>query len=323
MIKTRVAVLRGGPSSEYEVSIDTGESVISALDPEKYQAVDVFIDRQGVWHVGGIPKQPKAALSGIDIVWNALHGEYGEDGKVQMLLENLGVPYTGSRAVPSAIAMNKALTKKSLVDSGVKCVQYRLLKKDDPLAGDPHGLFKIIPIPSVVKPVSAGSSVGVSIVRSFADIPAALAKAFDVDDDILIEEYISGKEATCGVVEDFRGEDIYALPPIEIIPADIHGFFSYDAKYGGGTREVCPCDLPEDVKREIERQAALVHRTLGLSHYSRSDFIVHPKRGIYFLEANTLPGLTKESLMPKALRAVGSDLSEFLDHVITIARKGK
>ncbi len=147
MTKTKVGVLRGGPSSEYEVSLNTGDSVLSSLNPEKYQPVDIFIDKKGVWHVSGIPRDPRKALAGIDIVFNALHGEYGEDGKVQTILESLGVPYTGSSVVPSAIAMNKATTKETLAKFGVKLAHHKVIRRDDPLADNPYELFKIIPMP--------------------------------------------------------------------------------------------------------------------------------------------------------------------------------
>ena len=321
-MKTRVAVLRGGPSSEYEVSLSTGESVLSSLDKEKYESLDIFIDKNGLWHLGGVPKKPKDALFGVDIVWNALHGEYGEDGKVQTILEKIGVPYTGSRVAASALAMDKAATKKALASVGVKLAHHKIFKKDDAIVSNFGELFKIIPNPSVVKPAAAGSSVGVSIVRTFFDLPEAIESAFAVADIIMIEEYIEGREATVGVVEKFRGKDIYALPAIEIIPPP-KDFFSYQAKYGGGSQEICPGNFSDETKNELEKLAAEIHKTLGLSHYSRSDFIVSPKRGIYFLEVNTLPGMTKESLIPKAIRAVGSDIPEFLDHVVSIARERK
>lgn len=318
MTKTKVAVLRGGPSSEYEVSLNTGESVLSSLDKEKYEPVDIFINKDGLWHLGGVPKKPETALLGVHVVWNALHGQYGEDGKAQEILEDIGVSYTGSGVAASALSMDKVATKKALAEVDVKLAGHKVFKKGDALVSNPSELFKIISNPSVVKPAASGSSVGVSIVRTFFDLPAALAAAFAVADVIMIEEYIEGREATVGVVEKFRGEDIYALPAIEIIPPP-SDFFSYQAKYGGGSQEICPSNFPDDIKKELARLAIEIHKTLGLSHYSRSDFIVHPKRGIYFLEVNTLPGLTKESLIPKAIRAVGSSLPEFLDHVITIA----
>jgi len=319
MTKKKVAVLRGGPSSEYEVSLKSGASVLDALDLEKYEPIDVFIDKNGIWHIAGIPKSPKAALSGVDVVFNALHGEYGEDGKVQKILEEIGVLFTGSDSATSKKAMNKVSTKKALTGLGVKMPYHIEIFKNDPRFKNTHEIFRAAPLPAVVKPIAAGSSVGVSIIHTFGELGGALDKAFAVADSIIIEEYIGGREATVGVIENFRGKDFYALPTIEIIPAPSQKFFDYAAKYGGASREICPSNFPSDIKAELERLAVFVHKTLGLSHYSRSDFIVHPKRGIYFLEVNTLPGLTNESLIPKALEAIGSSLPEFLDHIITIA----
>ena len=317
MTKTKVAVLRGGPSSEYDVSLKSGTSVLDNLNREKYEPIDIFVDKNGQWYIGGIQKKPEVALANIDVVWNALHGEYGEDGEVQKILDDIGVPYTGSKHLASALSIDKIKTKKTLANSGVKMAQHLELLKND--TKSLNEIFRVTPNPSVVKPVSLGSSIGVTIVRDFFDLQNALEKAFAVTDQIMIEEYIDGREATCGVIENFRGKDLYALPVTEIIPAPEHDFFDYEAKYGGGSKEICPSNFSDDTKGELERLAVLVHKTLGLSHYSRSDFIVHPKRGIYFLEVNTLPGLTKESLIPKAIEAVGSSLPEFLDHVITIA----
>jgi D-alanine-D-alanine ligase len=172
----------------------------------------------------------------------------------------------------------------------------------------------------VVKPVSAGSSVGITVVRTFFDLESALASALEHSDSVIIEEFIEGREATCGVLDNFRDEKHYALLPVEIIPHKDSTFFDYDAKYRGESLEICPGNFDEDTKRIIQEVAQSVHRELGLRHYSRSDFIVHPKRGVFFLEVNTLPGLTSESLLPKSVKAVGSSLPEFLDHVIMMAR---
>lgn len=321
--KIRVGVLRGGPSSEYDVSLKTGDTVIHNL-PDTYYPVDIFISRDGVWHMHGVEKSPTQILSSLDVVFNALHGAYGEDGKVQSILDHCGVPYTGSRSMPSAFAMNKDLTKKSLLPHGIKMAFHRLFKKGEVENLDHHELFRMIPNPAVVKPVSAGSSVGVSIVRSFEDLERALSSAFDHGDTVIVEEYIPGIEATCGVIDDFRGERHYTLLPVEIVPDTQHDFFTYQAKYGGGSRELCPSvSFPEQVTKTIQDYARKAHAGLGLRHYSRSDFIVHPKRGVFFLEANTLPGLTSESLLPKSLHAVGATLPQFLDHVITLARTGR
>jgi len=319
--KIRVGVLRGGPSSEYEISLKTGEAVLNHLPRDKYEAVDVFISTDGVWHIHGLPKNPHDALHTLDVVINAMHGEYGEDGKVQAILDHMKVPYTGSQAFASALAMRKDLAKQALKSTGIKTPYWKTVAKEEADTENLSELFRLIPHPSVVKPVGAGSSVGVSIVKTFADLEMALAKAFAVGDVAIIEEYIQGREATCGVIQDFRNEKTYALLPIEIIPASDRPFFDHQAKYEGKSEEVCPGNFEQETKAELQRLAKLVHEHLGLRHYSRSDFIIHPTRGIYFLEVNTLPGLTGESLIPKSLVAVGSSLPEFLDHIVTLARE--
>ncbi len=318
--KTRVAVLRGGPSSEYDVSLKSGETVLKNL-PSKYEGVDIFISKDGTWHLHGIEKKPADALKGIDVAFVALHGQYGEDGKVQGILQHIGIPFTGSESLPSAVAMNKDLTKKALTNlkGKIKLAAHKTFSREDIAAKGAHGVFREIALPSVVKPVSAGSSVGVSIVRVFFELEPALQNALAHADFVLIEEFIEGREATCGVLDDFRGEKHYTLLPVEIIHDKNSAFFDYAAKYGGGSIEICPGNFDEPTKQAIREAAKLIHQELGLRHYSRSDFIVHPKRGVYFLETNTLPGLTAESLLPKSVTAVGSTLSQFLDHVLTLA----
>ena len=170
----------------------------------------------------------------------------------------------------------------------------------------------------VVKYPCGGSSVGVSIARSFDELLSALEKTVSFSSKILIEECVIGREATCGVIDDFRNQKYYALPIVEIIPPIKNGFFDYDAKYGNETKELCPSNFDMRTKKEMEKMAVLAHNAIGGRHYSRSDFIVS-KKGVYILEINTLPGLTPQSLLPKALNAVGSSCSELIDHLITLA----
>lgn len=256
---------------------------------------------------------------GVDVAFNAMHGEYGEDGRVQRLLDSLAVSYSGSGALASATAFNKHLTKEAAKKLGVKVAHSVVVERGDPDALA-HKLFRSFPHPAVVKPVAAGSSVGVSLAHTFAELHHALEKVFAMSDRALVEEYIQGREATVGVVDDFRGESAYALMPVEIIPPPHHGFFSYEAKYSGETQELVPGNFTQAQKDVLLRMAKSVHEGMGLAHYSRSDFIVS-RRGVYFLEVNTLPGLTSESLFPKALKAVGSSLRDFLSHVISLAHK--
>lgn len=319
--KIRVGVLRGGPSSEYGVSLKTGEAVLNHLPRDKYEPVDIYISEDGVWHIHGLPKNEHDALHTLDVVINAMHGEYGEDGKVQSVLDHMKVPYTGSKAFESAVAMRKDLTKQALKGTGVKTPYWKTVSRDEMDIDRLAEIFRVIPHPSVVKPAGSGSSVGVSIVKNFSDLAPALKKAFAIGETAIIEEYIQGREATCGVIQDFRDEKIYALLPIEIVPAKDREFFDHAAKYEGKSEEICPGNFEQEVKAELQRLSKLVHEHLGLRHYSRSDFIIHPTRGIYFLEVNTLPGLTSESLLPKSLVAIGSSLPEFLDHIVTLARK--
>lgn len=319
----RVGVLRGGPSNEYEISLNSGAAVLSALKNnffDRYDAKDIFIDREGVWHVGGVATAPADALRHFDLAFNALHGTFGEDGKIQHFFETHQMPFTGSGSLGSAIGMNKAMAKKLLKQEGINVPYDREIPSDairrDVIAVS-RDLFNSFLMPAVVKPAASGSSVGVHVVRYYDDLPEALTDAAQHGDTVLIEEFIPGIEATCGVVEGFRGQELYALPPIEIRSAN--GFFDYAAKYAGQSQEIVPATFRDGVKKGIESLAQKIHRVLGLRHYSRSDFIIHPRRGIYVLEVNTLPGLTHESLMPKALRAVGSDTHEFVDHLIQLA----
>jgi D-alanine-D-alanine ligase len=327
-MRTVVGVLRGGPSSEYEVSLKSGATVLEALDKETYEARDLFIGRDGQWHLHGVPVLPERALRGVDVAFNVIHGEYGEDGQLQHILDATGVPYTGSDAFASSLAFNKHRTKEVVSQLGIKVPHSVLIDKEDAAHTDleqtAFNLFRSFPHPAIVKPAIGGSSVGASVVHTFHDLEPALHKAFTVSPKILIEEFVRGKEATVGVIDGFRNEKTYALMPVEIIPPQKHGFFSYDAKYSGETIERVPGNFTQNEKDELMSQARAVHEAMGLMHYSRSDFIVS-KRGIYFLEVNNAAGvgMTKESLFPKAIAAVGSKLSEFLGHVVELARKGR
>lgn len=318
MSKIRVGVLRGGPSNEYDVSLKTGATVLAQLPQEKYDPIDVFIDRQGTWHMRGRPLYPEEALEQVDVAFNAMHGSYGEDGQVQHLLEQLAIPYTGSSSLASAIGMNKLISKEKAKGAGVKIAYHIVLTPERPSETIASDVFRSFPLPWVVKPVTSGSSVGVTVAHTFAELVEGIENAFRHSEKIFIEDFVRGREATVGVVENFRNEEVYALPPVEIIPAPEHSFFNFEAKYAGQSQEICPGNFSLQEKRELERLAKLVHKELGLRHYSRSDFIVNPT-GIYFLEVNTLPGLTQTSLLPKSVHAVGSDLPQFLDHIVTLA----
>ena len=318
MKKTKVAVLRGGPSGEHEVSLKTGKSVIENL-PHKYVPIDVYIDKEGIWHIEGIPVKPEKVFADVDVVFNAMHGAYGEDGQVQQLLEHFKIPFTGSGALASAVGMNKILAKEVFKQHGIKTPLHTTIKLGEEIKDFSNRLFHSFPIPVVIKPNNSGSSLGVTIAKNIEEIEKGITEAFKHSDTVLIEEFIKGREATCGVVDKFRGKDVYSLLPIEIKKPKEAEFFDFNSKYNGQSEEICPGIFSQKEKDEIQKMAVAAHKALGLKHYSRSDFIVTPRRGVYILEVNTLPGLTSESLLPKSLKAIGCSFSDFLDHLITIA----
>lgn len=316
----RVAVLRGGPSAEYDVSMLTGASALLALRELGYTVKDIVITRQGEWLDQGFVRSPQQALAAIDVVFLALHGAFGEDGTVQRIVERLGIPFTGSRSFPSAVAFNKILTKEALRAHGVKMAAHRrvLETHSEDLEAEAAAITSEFGPQYIIKPVASGSSVGTMFVRDAALLPQALRDALSQSGEVMVEEYIRGREATCAVLEGYRGERVYSLPVIEIVPPEEAVFFRADVKYNGATQEIVPARFTYHEKAQIEELARFVHEQLGLSQYSRSDFILRDGKP-YFLEVNTLPGLTSESLFPKAMRAVGGDLKQLIQHLVETA----
>jgi len=317
MTGTVVAVLRGGPSSEHDVSLKSGHAVISALPEDMFTIRDIYIDKNGVWYERGRQTAPERVLSQIDVAFIALHGEYGEDGTLQRMLEMHGIPYTGSDSFSSKIAMHKVLAKERARELGLLTPKYHFVGENDDAEQAAAHIVRTFHQPVIVKPVSLGSSVGISIVGGYAPVLSAIQSLLP-HGGVLVEEVIIGKEATAGVVEGLRGEELYQLPPVEIIPPEEAAFFDKESKYNGTSQEIVPGRFSRTELNELMRQAAAMHTALGLRHYSRSDFIVSPK-GIYYLETNSLPGLTSESLLPKSLSAVGVSLPDFITHVLTKA----
>ncbi|MEX2341245.1 MAG: ATP-grasp domain-containing protein, partial [Candidatus Paceibacterota bacterium] len=294
MKNLRVAVLRGGPSQEYEVSLKTGRGVLDSLGRRDVSTIDILINKQGEWILNGFARRPEEVLAGVEVVFVALHGSYGEDGTVQRILERVGVPYTGSRSYPSAVAMNKILTKEILRSGRLKMPAHMRVSAQGTdmrrVAATIESLFG----PSyVVKPISGGSSIDTVIANGVHELIRALQTLLATHEDVMVEEFISGREATVGIVEGLRGQSHYVLPAIEIVPPNAHGFFDYEAKYNGQTEEICPGRFSLDEKTSLAEAALQAHNLLGLSQYSRSDFIIGKKGDIYFLETNSLPGLTE------------------------------
>jgi D-alanine-D-alanine ligase len=291
----------GGSSSEREISIQTGSGVMRALQSLEYDARSLDYDANFIDAIRTIDP---------DVVFIALHGPGGEDGQIQGILEFLGLPYTGSGIEAAALAMDKHLTKKLLAAEGLPTAAWDLFD----LSG---GTLPLLPgsldLPLVIKPRYEGSSSGVVIVNTHEEWTRAMIEASQRYPEILAEEFIGGREFTCGVL----GEE--ALPVVEIV-ANKDAFYTYEAKYGaGGSTHIVPARIDEDLAARMQMLALSVHRLVGLRDYSRTDFIVSREGRPYILEVNTLPGLTPTSLLPDACNAIGISYEALIDRLIHYA----
>ena len=343
-----IIVLTGGLSSERDVSFKTGGMVADALRGNGHRVIllDVFMgygDREeelsGIFEqadrfsveVDNIPevapdlaavrasrKDQSDCFFGpnviqmcrmADIVFMALHGENGENGKIQAAFDLFGIRYTGSGYLESAIAMKKEMAKKFFEGAGVPTPRAFTMKKaqrEDDVARLP------LPLPCVVKPGSGGSSIGVTIARDAAEFRVALDEGFRWEDELIIEQYVKGREFSVGVIEK------KALPVIEIAP--IEGFYDYKNKYKAGSAvETCPADLPEEVAAKMRGYAETVAEAIGLTTYSRSDFLMSESGELFCIEVNTLPGMTPTSLLPQEAAAGGMDYAALCEKIIEIS----
>lgn len=306
MGRLKVAVLMGGDSAEREVSLRTGEQILAALDADRYEAwpVDAAVLRH-------LATEPAASLFSErpDVVFVALHGPGGEDGSVQGLLDVLGIPYTGSGVLASALAMDKAMSKRVLAAVGVPVPWSRLIHSEADAARCDDA-----PLPLVVKPNRQGSSFGMTIVRDRAVLPEAAALALRYDCGCLLEEFVPGTEITVSVIGNRHPR---ALPVLEIVPRG--EFYDYASKYEvGGSEHVIPARITEAARETATRHAIACHETLGCRGMSRTDLIARGDEA-WVLEVNTIPGMTPTSLLPDAARAAGIAFPELLDHLIGYA----
>jgi D-alanine-D-alanine ligase len=295
----KIGVLMGGLSAEREVSLKSGAAVHKALLARGYNAVAVDVGRD----LSG-----RLAEEKIEVAFVCLHGRYGEDGAVQGLLELMGIPYTGSGVLASALAMDKVFAKKIFAASGLTITPYVVFRKGD--IPDPSMLPFGLPV--VVKPSREGSSVGVSIVKTAGDLPKALESAFSHDSEILIEKYVKGREIQVGILDE-KG-----IGAIEIVPKN--EFYDFEAKYTDGmATHIMPAPLPKDQYDELLGLGERAHAALCCSGYSRVDFIVTEGKEAYLLEVNTLPGMTALSLLPEIAQHAGIGFEELVERIIRSA----
>ena len=333
----RVTVLTGGTSAERDVAIASAVQVVGALRSRGHEVAVVDTAR------GYIPEADEATLlsglvgteppsiaqlqalerglllSGLanlavvrdaDVLFLALHGGRGEDGTIQTLLEMVGVPYTGSGRLGSAMAMDKDISKRLFQGAGVPTARWVMAPVAKARIESEFGW------PVVVKPSKQGSTVGLTVVKTAGEFDPAVALARQYDDEVMIEEFVPGRELTVGVL---AGR---ALPVGEIIPR--HEIFDYECKYTPGmSQEIFPADLPGGIANECGRLSLLAHEALKLGGYSRVDFRLTPSGELFCLEVNTLPGMTATSLLPQAARASGMDFPELCEQICRVARRGR
>ena len=316
-----MGVLRGGTSSEYDLSLKTGAAMMAALPEEKYETRDIFIDKAGFWHLRGAPADPSRILAQIDVVLNGLHGGVGEDGTVQRILDRHGVAYAGPRARPASFSNNKFRTYEIVRQAGI-AVPHSLVftvHNDMTTRDMARATFENFGPPYIVKPLHEGASLGVLLAHTIIELPEIIGEILDQFGAAIVQEFIHGEDARVGVIEGFRGQELYALPPAHMLRPEGKRFIDSAARREGSVQHVVPSNFSDSEKRSLEDAARLAHRSLGLSHYSRADFILsHGKP--YLLEVTGLPGLYAGAAFPQMLEAVGSSVPEFLEHAIALAR---
>ncbi|GAB6935522.1 D-alanine--D-alanine ligase [Calditerricola yamamurae] len=306
----RVVVLYGGDTAEREVSLRTGRGIMEALRAKGYDVV-------------GIDFRPtRECLARLvqlqaDVVYIALHGRYGEDGRLQGFLDLLGVPYVGSGVLASALAMDKARTKTLARQAGIRVAPDRVIRREELDRVTPAALAHELGLPLVIKPNREGSTVGLTVAQREEEIGSGLEQAARYDDTILVETFVPGVEVTVGVLGD---EQPVALPVIEIVPRR-NFYYDYESKYApGGSEHIIPARITPEAERKVREWAVEAYRLLGCQNYARVDFIV-PKDGSdpVLLEVNTLPGMTETSLFPDAARAYGLSYPDMVDRLIQLA----
>lgn len=301
----RVGVLMGGPSTERDISLKSGKAVFNSLKDAKIDVVALDIKNNDLSSNLRLIKNAR-----IDVAFIALHGRFGEDGAIQQILEDLGMPYTGSGVMASRLAMDKIASRRIFQVHGLLVPRYREIHRDgyhgqSILAGNHLGF------PLVIKPATHGSSIGLSIIDKPSEIGRAMDSAFSFDECVVVEEYIKGKEVTVGILDDMP------LPVIEI--RHRKRAFDYQAKYKSeATEYIVPAVLSKKTERAVKQSALLAHEFLGCEGFSRVDLIVKDNLP-FILEVNTIPGLTERSLLPKAAKASGFTFNRLCLHLLDLA----
>lgn len=322
-MKKKIAIVFGGYSSEYKISEKSARVIFEHVDRELFEPYMVEITRKS-WHVnlkgGGVSPIDKNKFTflneeveiGFDGVFITIHGTPGEDGKLQSYFDMIGLKYINSGVFGSALTFNKWACNSFLRAFGVATAKAILIRKGE--APNPIEIADEIGFPCFIKPNGAGSSFGVSKVKTLMQMPEAIAKAFEEDDEVVVESFISGREITCGLY--FDGNEIIPLPPTEIISQN--EFFDYGAKYNGESQEVTPAAISPEWTTAIQNTSKSIYRRLGLKGFARIDFMMTEEGSPFLIEVNTTPGFSEQSIVPQQIRAAGKDIKSVLSQLISL-----
>lgn len=309
-IQEHIGVLMGGISSEREISFKSGRAIVAALEKVPCAVSGIEINTEDEKQIMGLLKE-----EGVDVAFVALHGKFGEDGGIQEILERGGIPFTGSGAGASRMAMNKALTQKMLKENRLPVPAYGAVSQER-MEEKEEIIGKVGGLPVVVKPACEGSSIGITIVHEISQWQKALDAAFHYGGEVLIERYIQGKELTCGIL----GQE--ALPVVEIRPR--HPFFDFEAKYQKGMSEyIVPAQISSKATQQVQEIAREVFRVMGCADFARVDFILDEEGHPYVLEINTIPGFTQTSLLPMAAQEAGMNFTQLCLRILQMALRRK
>ena len=297
----------GGRSGERDVSLRSGKRVLDSLKSQGFKAIQLDADAKLIDNI---------RAKKIDVAYIMLHGKYGEDGTIQGLLEHHGIPYTGSKILASALGMNKVAAKRIFDSCGIPTPKFIPIDNDIDIKKQCVMIRNVFPFPVVVKPVSEGSSLGVSIVKDEDKLEKTVIDTVKKFRDVFIEEFIKGKEVTVGIIG--RGEGLTALPVLELKPKN--EFYDFEAKYSaGGTDFILPAKLPKDLYKSVQETALAAHRALGCYGVSRVDIIVAGNHTPYVTEVNTIPGMTDRSDLPAEAECAGISFDELVVKVLESA----
>ncbi|HLS60375.1 MAG TPA: D-alanine--D-alanine ligase [Virgibacillus sp.] len=307
----KIAVLYGGVSGEREVSLSSGKGIIAALEKNNHQVIGIDFNPDRMQEIIELD---------VDLVFIGLHGKFGEDGRIQGLLDMLNIPYVGSDVLSSALAMDKQQAKRVFKTNGIPIAKSSIYYETKQM-NKQHVVAQIkgaFTPPFVIKPNREGSTLGLTIIENQDQVPDALDNAFASDDVVLVEEFIKGKELTVPVLGALGEER--ALPVIEIIPKN--DFYDYESKYAeGGSEHIIPARIDDETTKRVQEYAVLAHQSLGCETYSRVDFILTDDHVPMILEVNTLPGMTPTSLFPDAAQATGMSYEQMIETFVQLSKK--